>query len=110
MGFSRQMAVAGQSATAPIEEDIAKNLTTGVNFLAKFEPITDLVLAEDLGVDPRSAYFINVRTELNIRMTAGDEILANGTKFELLPKAAPNSMAKVHRIYLAQQLTKKDQS
>lgn len=106
MSMFRDMAVAGQTATAPYEEEQCQNLRTGKQFAAKIEPISDLVLAEDLGVDPSAAFFISVRRELCVDMQGLDVIKTPDTKLQLLPKIDPDNGIGIHRKYLAQRVTK----
>jgi hypothetical protein len=107
MSMARDMAMAGQTATAVFEEDDAKNLRTGKTFRAKIEPLADLELNTELGRDPRASHWFHI-LDRTVDMAAGDEVTALGARFKILPAAAPDNAASLHLKYLAMQLTVKD--
>ncbi len=104
-----QMAVAGQTATAAIEEEsFTVPNKAGLAFMAKLQTIEDIVQFGEIGVDPRATHFINIRKGLNIQLNGGDVIFGMGTKFTVLPKIDPNSAVKVHNIYQVVQVSPQD--
>ena len=100
MSFARQMAHAGQFATAVIEEDIVQNLRTGISFMAKLALREDLVLTDETGLDPRASAVLYVRRELNIDIQAQDVISGLDAQFTVLPMSAPEDAITIHRKYL----------
>jgi hypothetical protein len=93
---------------APFTTDSIINLKTGQAFQAEIEPIEDLVLATELGLDPRASHWLHVARRQGVRLNAGDELKAIGSKFQVLQKSAPRNSANVMDKYLLMELTAKD--
>ena len=87
--------------------DSCKNLRTGATFQAEIEPIQDISLNTELGMDPRASTWFYLSDE-TVDIAAGDKIQALGVIFKILPSAAPVNSANVMAKYLAMQLTTSD--
>jgi hypothetical protein len=107
MSMTRQMAVAGQTATAIFEEDSIKNLRTGLSFNAKISPMADTILNSELGIDPRATDLISCRDK-TIDIQPGDRLSAQGKLLAVLPRNAPDNPAKIHLEIYCECLTSVD--
>lgn len=87
--------------------DSCNNLRTGLTFQAEIEPIQDISLNTELGMDPRASTWFYLSDE-TVDIAAGDQIQALGVIFKILPSAAPVNSANVMAKYLAMQLTTSD--
>ena len=83
------------------------NLRTGVTFAAEIEPLSDLSLLTELGIDPRASHYFHVRDNA-VDLQAGDRLTALNATFKILPGPAPENAANPMRKFLAMQLTGKD--
>jgi len=100
MSLARQFAAAGQIATAAIEEDEVKNLTNGRNFRAKIEPISDIELLTELGVDNREVVMIHTRdSAAAAEINSQDVMSAIGRKFKMIRRV--NNPASLHMDFAA---------
>jgi hypothetical protein len=93
---------------APGTTSLVKNLSNGAMFRAEVEPIEDITLLAELGVDPRASCWLHVERRITIWLKAGDQLMIYGKTFQILPKAAPNNAAMVQDKYLLIQLADKD--
>jgi hypothetical protein len=108
MSLAREMAFAGQNATAEIEEEICQNLRTGKLFTAKIAEREDILLSTELGPDSRASHWVRIRRQLRVDLAAGDTILCVDHKYQILTTPAPDDGIAVHLKYLAEVLTDKD--
>jgi hypothetical protein len=112
MSLALKYATYGQQATSSIEEDGCVNTRTGAIFSAKVSEREDIQLVDEIGTDPRSSHYLQVRRELNVNIKAGDQIqVTNQTgtfMIEILPSVAPDASITPHYKYAAWNLTPLD--
>lgn len=105
MSELRNIALAAVADRESSFADSVKNLTTGFSFMAEIQGIEDITLNEALGIDPRASdmFFIRDKT---VSIRAGDKWLVFGTKFEVLPRNAPDNPVDVQLKVYCQALVK----
>lgn len=95
MSLVRDMAAVGQLATADYEEEVCKNLRTGLSFRAKVQPIADMELNTELGRDAREAVTLHLRDrDAAAAQNMGDKIEAIGQTFQIVRRT--DNPATVH--------------
>lgn len=76
MSLARQFAAIGQNATAAFEEEDCKNLRTGLPFRAKIQPISDIELLTELGLDNREVCMIHTRDAAAAKCINDQELIS----------------------------------
>jgi hypothetical protein len=79
--------------------DPVVNSRTGATFTAEIEPIEDMALNTELGIDPRASTIFHIRDK-TVDIAASDILQALGKQFRVLPRVAPdNPLAPQLKIY-----------
>lgn len=93
---------------ASMTTDVIIRLSTGARFIGELEPIEDLVLVTELGLDSRASHWLHISKRVPQNLRANEQLSALGRTFQVLPKSSPHSAASVMDKYLLMELTDKD--
>ena len=97
MSIARELAVAGQTATAFVEEDSAKNLRTGRLFSVKVDPQGYLAIVGATSKDLREKIKIYTRDRAAaLEILPTDELFVIGEKWRVLADSRIDNPAGIH--------------